>query len=69
MNNRFGEMIEYLAVPCLIGQFRKLGFTFTTARQKTVIEDPGHDFYTEIDVFLENGDKALLVEIKSKPSI
>jgi len=66
--NRFGEMIEYLASPGLKARFRMLGFNFT---------EPAHDkefgtvnrIIAEADVFLENTEQAMVVEMKSKPDI
>ncbi|GHV86078.1 hypothetical protein AGMMS50230_16860 [Spirochaetia bacterium] len=68
LGNRFGEMVEYLIVPNLVEKFRGLNFTFTKAYQDTVIEDREHDIVTEVDAFLENGDKVMIVEIKNKPT-
>ncbi|GHU04075.1 hypothetical protein FACS1894147_08820 [Spirochaetia bacterium] len=67
LGNRFGEMIEYLVMPNLVTKFRELGFTFTKAYPDTIIEDYEHNIFTEVDAFLENGDKVMIVEIKNKP--
>jgi hypothetical protein len=68
LGNRFGEMVEYMIVPNLVTKFNELGFPFTKAYQDTVIEDREHDISTEVDAFLENGDKVMIVEIKNKPT-
>ncbi|MDR2629638.1 MAG: hypothetical protein LBC60_01795 [Spirochaetaceae bacterium] len=68
LGNRFGEMVEYMIIPNLLTQFEELGFTFTKAN-RTEIKDKAHDIFAEIDVLLENGDKVMAVEIKSKPDI
>ena len=63
---RFGEMIEALASPGLREKFRKLGFNFTeSSRDKEFAA--GSRIIAEADVFLENSEKAMVVEIKSKP--
>jgi hypothetical protein len=67
LGNRFGEMTEYTVVPNLVAKFKKLGFKFEKTHQNTVIRDQEHGIFTEIDVFLENGDQAMAVEIKTKP--
>jgi hypothetical protein len=67
-SNRFGEVVEYMVVPGLVEKFRELGFEFTRASPNVEIADREHDIFMEIDAFLENGDKAMIVEIKSKPS-
>jgi hypothetical protein len=68
LTNRFGDMVEYMVMPNLLMKFEKLGFTFTKAN-RTEIKDKEHDIFTEIDALLENGDRVMAVEIKSKPSI
>jgi hypothetical protein len=69
LGNRFGEMVEHMVVPNLVEQFRGLGFAFDKAGPNVVIEDRAHGIMLEIDAFLENGDKVMIVEIKSKPSM
>jgi hypothetical protein len=66
LSNRFGEMVEYMVIPNLLTKFEQLGFTFTKAN-RTEIKDREHNIFTEVDAFLENGDKVMIVEIKSKP--
>ncbi|MDR1176379.1 MAG: hypothetical protein LBK83_13035 [Treponema sp.] len=65
--NSFGEMIEYMIVPNLAAKFREIGFEFTKTHRDTEIVDRKHDIITEVDAFLENGDKVMIVEIKNKP--
>jgi hypothetical protein len=69
LGNRFGEMIEYMVVPNLVAKFHELGFEFEKTHRDTVIKDQKHDVFTEVDAFLENGDKVMIVEIKTKPTI
>jgi hypothetical protein len=69
LGKRFGEMVEYMVVPNLIRKFGELGYVFTRVHQNTKIEDDRHNIYAEVDAFLENGDKVLIVETKTKPSI
>jgi uncharacterized coiled-coil protein SlyX len=68
LGNRFGDMIEHMILPNLVTKFEELGFTFTKAT-RTEIKDREHDIFIEVDALLENGDKAMAVEIKSKPNI
>jgi hypothetical protein len=68
LGNRFGEMIEYMVEPNLVAKFKDLGFTFERSQQNTVIRDKEGRFIAEIDVFLENGDWAMVVETKVKPN-
>jgi hypothetical protein len=67
MSNRFGEIVEYMVVPNLVAKFREIGFEFTRAHRDSRIVDREHDIIMEVDAFLENGDKTMSVEIKSKP--
>jgi hypothetical protein len=68
LTNRFGDMVEYMVVPNLLSKFRALGFEFEVAHKSTEIRDVKNDIFTEIDVFLENGDKVMIVEIKTTPT-
>jgi hypothetical protein len=68
LGNRFGETIEYMVEPNLVVKFKELGFTFERSQQNTVIRDQEGRIIAEIDVFLENGDRAMVVETKVKPS-
>jgi chromosome segregation ATPase len=69
LGNRFGETLEYMIVPNLVAKFRELGFEFEKTHRDTKIEDQEHGIFAEIDVFLENGDRTMVVEIKTKPKI
>jgi len=68
LGNRFGEMVEYMVMPNLLTKFNDLGFVFTEAYPHAVIEDAKHGIFTEIDITLNNGDKVMIVEVKSKPT-
>ncbi|MDR2510821.1 MAG: hypothetical protein LBC77_09285 [Spirochaetaceae bacterium] len=67
LTNRFGEVVEYMILPTLVEKFRELDFEFTKAHRDTEIADRKNGIFTEVDVFLENGDKVMIVEIKTKP--
>jgi len=66
LNNRFGEIVEYMVAPNLRGKFRELGLNFPKANPNSDVSDYDNNIFLEIDVMLENGDKALLVEVKTK---
>ena len=68
LTNRFGEMLEYTVMPNLVTKFRELNFEVTRA-YRVKIADKEHYVFTEVDAFLENGDKVIIVEIKTKPDI
>jgi chromosome segregation ATPase len=69
LTNRFGEMVEYMIVPKLEEKFKELGFEFEKTHRNSKIRDQEHGIAAEIDAFLENGDRAMVVEIKNKPSV
>jgi hypothetical protein len=66
-NKRFGDMVEYMVLPKLLINFEELSFTFTKAN-RTGIKDREHNIFLEVDALLENGDKVMAVEIKTKPN-
>jgi len=65
-SNRLGEIAEYMVAPNLREKFRELGFNFPRATRNSDVSDYDNDIFMEIDVMLENGDKAMLVEVKTK---
>jgi hypothetical protein len=68
LTNRFGEVVEYMIGPNLTAKFRELQFEFEKTSRDVKIENREHNIFAEIDAFLENGDKVMAVEIKSKPN-
>jgi hypothetical protein len=69
ISKRFGESVEYMVAPNLVKQFKKLGFVFEKTYQNIKVTDREDRVLAEIDAFLENGDKAMAVESKVKPSV
>jgi hypothetical protein len=69
LGSRFGEMTEYMVVPNLVTKFRKLGFVFEKTYLESTIKDNKNNFLAEVDITLENGDKVMIIEVKTKPSI
>jgi len=67
--NLFGEFTESMIAPGLRDKFREMGIDFEETSRDTVIHDAAHNIHLEIDVFLKNGDKAMLVEVKTKLTI
>jgi hypothetical protein len=68
LGNRFGEVVEYMVAPNLREKFRELGYDFPKTNQSTYVKDIVNNISLEIDIMLENGDKAMLVEVKAEPS-
>jgi hypothetical protein len=65
LGNRFGELAEHLITPNITEKFRALGYTFTKAGPDVEFTDVQGKTLTEVDVWLENGEFALAVEVKS----
>jgi hypothetical protein len=68
LTNRFGDMVEHMVVPNLLTQFKELDFTFEVASQDYKIADEKNKIFVEVDAFLQNGDKVMIVEIKAAPT-
>jgi len=68
LGSRMGEIVEYMVAPNLREKFRELGYDFPQAHQNSDVSDRKNNIFLEIDVKLENGDKAMLVEVKTKPT-
>jgi DNA repair exonuclease SbcCD ATPase subunit len=69
LTNRFGRMVEHMVVPNLLAKFKALGYTFEVATRNYKVADEKNGIFVEVDAFLENGDKVMIVEIKSTPSV
>ena len=65
-SNRLGEISEYMIAPNLRDKFNDLGFNFQTTCKNYEVSDRKNGIFFEIDYFLENYNKALLVEVKTK---
>jgi hypothetical protein len=65
LGNRIGDLIEHLTASNILEQFRELGYQFTRVSRRTAIKDPGNRILAEIDLFLENGGSAMVMEVKS----
>jgi hypothetical protein len=62
---KFGTLSEYLVVPNMVEKFNALGYEFTKAGRNIEIRGSDKKILTEIDILLENGDFAVIVEVKS----
>jgi hypothetical protein len=65
LGNKFGKLSEYLVVPNMMEKFNALGYVFTKTGRNIEIRSLDNTIVTEIDILLENGDFALIVEVKS----
>ena len=65
LSSRMGDVVEYMVAPNLRKKFRELGYDFPQANRNSDVSDSKNKIYLEIDVKLENGDKVMLVEVKT----
>jgi hypothetical protein len=65
LGNRIGDLIELFAAANVIEKFRALGYEFTQASQNMKIQDKNHNDLAEVDIFLENGDFVMALEVKT----
>jgi len=65
-SNRLGEISEYMIAPNLVEKFNELGFDFQKTSKNTKVADHQNNIFFEIDHLLENYNKAMLVEVKTK---
>jgi hypothetical protein len=68
LTSRFGDMVEHMVVPNLLAKFKELEFTFEVATRDYKIADEKNGIFVEVDAFLQNGDKVMIVEIKATPA-
>ena len=70
LGNRVGKMFEaLLGEGSLVAQFRELGYKVKSHSQNKVFGEEGTADSGEIDLFLEDGDVAILVESKTTLSM
>jgi hypothetical protein len=69
LSSRQGELIEHIVLPNIKEKFNALGYVFTRAGPNVDIATPQGKSLTEVDIFLENGDYVLAVEVKTKPAV
>ncbi|MDR0551434.1 MAG: hypothetical protein LBG72_05400 [Spirochaetaceae bacterium] len=63
ISNTLGSLVEHIMTPGLPGKFKQFGFTFD--RVTTVKWAVEGSIYTQIDGLLENGELAMVVEVKT----
>jgi hypothetical protein len=62
----FGEIAEYMVAPKLREKFKELGLIFPKANPNSNVRDYDNNIFFEVDVMLENGEKAMVVEVKTQ---
>jgi hypothetical protein len=66
LGNKFGDEAEHTLIPGLPEKFKQFGFDFDAMSRNRKIHNDKHNIHAEIDAFLENGTRAMAVEVKSK---
>jgi hypothetical protein len=69
LTNLFGDVTEAMVAPQICEKFEEFGLVFPRANPNVRINDRVNKISFEIDIMLENGDKAMLVEVKTKLTI
>ncbi|MDR1977372.1 MAG: hypothetical protein LBQ42_01425, partial [Synergistaceae bacterium] len=69
LGRKFGSAVEHMVAPNLVEKFNALGFNFTKYGPNIAISDKTRKLAAEVDVFLENGDCAIAVEVKAQLKI
>ena len=69
LTNLFGDFTLGMVAPKLREKFKEFGLVFPKANPNSVIDDTINKICLEIDIMLENGDKAMLVEVKTKLTV
>jgi len=67
--NLFGDFTEYMMAPKLREKFKDFGLFFPKTSRNVRVEDENKNIILETDAMLENGDKAMMVEIKTKLTV
>ena len=66
LTNLFGDFTLGMIAPRLRKKFAEFGYIFSKSTKEVEINDRINNISLEIDIMLENGDKAMLVEVKTK---
>jgi len=68
LGSRIGEIIEHMVGGDIVEQFQALNIPIKSHCRYKTFGTKGTSESGEIDVFLENGDCVVLIEVKTKPS-
>ena len=67
--NLFGDFTEYTMAPKLREKFKDFGLFFPRTNRNVSVKDENNKTILEADAMLENGDKAMMVEIKTQLTV
>jgi len=66
LTNLFGDMTEAMVAPKICKKFEEFGLYFPKANPNSRLDDWVNKISFEVDIMLENGEKAMLIEAKTK---
>jgi hypothetical protein len=66
LTNLFGDVTEAMIAPKICEKFEEFGLYFPKANPNSRINDRVNGISFEVDIMLENGEKAMLIEVKTK---
>jgi len=69
LTNLFGDVTEAMIAPKICEKFEEFGFNFPRANPNVRFNDRVNNISFEVDIMLENGDNAMLIEAKTKLTI
>jgi len=69
LTNLFGDVTEAMIAPKICEKFEDFGFSFLRANPNVRFNDRVNKLSFEVDIMLENGEKAMLIEVKTKLTI
>ena len=69
LTNLFGDVTEAMIAPKICEKFEEFGLYFPKANPNSRINDRVNNISFEVDIMLENGEKAMLIEAKTKQTL
>jgi len=66
LNSRIGEIVENMVGGDIVGQFQALNIAIKSHSRNKTFGTRGTSESGQIDVFLENGDLVILIEVKTR---
>jgi hypothetical protein len=66
LGGRLGDMVEHMVAPNLVEKFGELGVVFEKEHLNTRIKDKKNNIFAQADITLENSEKVMIVEVKTK---
>ena len=66
LTNLFGDVTEAMVAPKICEKFEEIGLFFPKANRNTRVRDRVNNIFFEVDIMLENGENAMLIEVKTK---